>query len=175
MEARMPRRLLTIATGSALVLVTNLVTVFGLGSPAHAACTPAQLVANPGVEVGTSPWTATAGVIGSLPRPPPHGGTRNAWPGGDGVKHTDTLSQTVTLPVGCTSATLTYWLHIDTAETTSVARDKLTVKMGGTTVASYSNLNPNTGYQLRTIDVAAFAGQTVVLSYTGVESPNLQT
>ncbi|MGE5828926.1 MAG: putative Ig domain-containing protein [Micromonosporaceae bacterium] len=171
----MPRRLLAIATGSSLVVVATLVTVLGAGSPAYAACTPAQLIANPGFEVGSSPWTATAGVIGSFPSQPPHSGTRDAWLGGDAVKHTDTLSQTVTLPVGCTSATLTYWLHIDTAETTSVARDRLTVKLGNTTIASYSNLDPNTGYQLRTIDVSAFAGQTVVLSYTGVESPNLQT
>src|SRR5262245_25777931 len=72
MEAIMQRRLLAIATGFSLILVTALVTVLGAGSPAYAVCAPAQLIANPDFEVGTSPWTATAGTIGSFPSQPPH-------------------------------------------------------------------------------------------------------
>src|SRR5262245_54058254 len=171
----MSRRLLALAAGSALALVTATLTVLATGSPAFAACTPAQLIGNPGFETGTSPWTGTAGIIGSFPSQPAHSGTRNAWLDGDGFKHTDTLSQTVTLPAGCTTATLSYWLHIDTAETTTtVAKDKLTVKMGSTTVASYSNLDQNIGYLQRTIDVSAFAGQTVSLTYTGTENASKQ-
>ena len=66
---------------------------------------------------------------------------------GYGTTHTDTLSQTVAaVPAGCT-ATFSFWLHIDTAETTTTtAYDTLTVKVNGTTVATYSNLNKNTGY-----------------------------
>ena len=65
---------------------------------------------------------------------------------GYGTTHTDTLTQSVTIPSGCT-ATFSFYLHIDTAETTTTtAYDKLTVKAGSTTLATYSNLNKNTGY-----------------------------
>jgi hypothetical protein len=40
----------------------------------------------------------------------------------------------------------TFWLHIDTAETTTTTQfDKLTVKWGTTTVATFSNLNKTAG------------------------------
>jgi zinc metalloprotease ZmpA len=130
---------------------------------------------NPGFESGSAPWTATAGVIGAFSGQSPHSGTRFAWLDGYGVTHTDTLSQTVTIPAGCT-ATLTFWLHIDTTEaTTTTPFDKLTVQMGTTTIATFSNLNKAAGYQLRTFNVSAFAGQTVTLNFTGSEDSSLQT
>jgi kumamolisin len=81
----------------------------------------------------------------------------------------------VTIPAGC-HASLSFWLHIDTAETTtSTQYDKLTVKAGSTTLATYSNLNKNTGYAQKTFDLSSFAGQTVTLSFSGVEDSGLQT
>lgn len=135
-----------------------------------------QKLGNPGFESGTSPWTASSGVIStSSSGEPAHGGTSLAYLDGYGSTHTDTLSQSVSIPSGC-HATLTYYLHVDTAETTtSTAYDKLTVKAGSTTLASYSNLDHATGYQLRTVDVSAFAGQTVTLTFTGTEDSSLQT
>ncbi|MEU6511545.1 hypothetical protein [Streptomyces sp. NPDC046942] len=38
-------------------------------------------------------------------------------------------------PIGC-KATLTFWLHIDTAESGSTAYDKLTVSAGSTTLTT---------------------------------------
>jgi len=95
---------------------------------------------------------------------------------GYGTAHTDTLSQSVTIPAGC-SASLTFWLHVDSAETSTTAQfDKLTVTMGTTTVATFSNLNKATGYQLRTVNVSSFAGAGAVsLKFTGVEDASLQT
>ncbi|MBB5868767.1 hypothetical protein F4553_002146 [Allocatelliglobosispora scoriae] len=134
-----------------------------------------QVIANPGFESGTSPWTQSTGVIDSSTPQPPHSGTWKAWLNGYGTTKTETLSQSVTIPAGCT-ATLTYWLHIDTAETTSsIAYDKLVVALGSTTVASYSNLNKNTGYLQRTVNVSSFAGSTVTLKFTGTEDSSLQT
>ncbi|WP_407636906.1 putative Ig domain-containing protein [Hamadaea tsunoensis] len=148
----------------------------GAAAPAYAACTPAQVVGDPGFESGTTAWSSSSGVIGTFSGEPAHGGTRDAWLNGWGSTHTDTLSQSVTLPAGCTTATLTYWLHIDTAETTgSTAYDTLTAKLGTATLASYSNLNKNTGYLQRTVDVSAYAGQTLTLLFTGVEDASLQT
>ncbi|TQJ90966.1 M1 family aminopeptidase [Streptomyces sp. SLBN-31] len=144
---------------------------------AAAACTPAQVVANGGFESGTSPWTqSSTSVITSRSGETPHGGTSYAWLDGTGATHTDTLSQSVTIPSGCSTATLSFWLHIDTTETTSsTAYDKLTAKIGGTALATYSNLDKNTGYVKKTLDVSSFAGQTVSLAFTGTEDSSLQT
>ncbi|MFG2475911.1 M1 family aminopeptidase [Streptomyces fagopyri] len=146
-------------------------------APSADACAPAQVVANGGFESGTSPWTqSSTGVITSRAGQTAHGGTSFAWLDGVGSTHTDTLAQSVTIPSGCSSATLTFWLHIDTTETTtSTAYDKLTAKIGTTTLATYSNLNKNTGYAQKSFDVSAFAGQTVTVAFTGTEDSSLKT
>ncbi|MFD9563107.1 M1 family aminopeptidase [Streptomyces sp. NPDC059994] len=146
-------------------------------APKAAVCTPAQVVANGGFESGTSPWSQSqTSVITSRTGQSAHGGTTFAWLNGVGSTHTDTLSQSVTIPSGCSTATLTFWLHIDTTETTSsTAYDKLTAKIGSTTLATYSNLNKNTGYIQKSFDVSAFAGQTVNVAFTGTEDSSLQT
>jgi Zn-dependent metalloprotease len=146
-------------------------------NPVGGGCaSPGQKLGNPGFESGTAPWSATAGVLGNTSGQTAHSGTQYAWLDGYGTTHTDTLSQSVTLPTGCSSYTLSFWLHIDTNETTTgTAFDKLTVKVGSTTLATYSNLNHATGYSQKTFDVSAFAGQTVTLLFTGTEDSSLQT
>jgi Peptidase family M1 domain len=163
-----------------VVLVT--VGTLGLGllaapAPAQAAaCVPGQVVANPGFESGATSWTASSGVIGAATTSQPaHGGTSRAWLDGYGATHTDTVSQTVTLPADCTTASLSFWLHIDTRETGTTVFDRLTVALGGTTVATFSNTQAAAGYQQRTVDVSAFAGRTVALTFTGVEDAGAQT
>jgi hypothetical protein len=42
-------------------------------------------------------------------------------------------------------------------------------------VVSYSNLNAVAGYQQATVDGSSFAGQTVPLTFTGVENRSRQT
>ncbi|HEX8081448.1 MAG TPA: hypothetical protein VF557_14650, partial [Jatrophihabitans sp.] len=127
-------------------------------------------------ETGSAaPWSASAGVIDNSTGQPARTGSWKAWMNGYGTTRTDTLSQSVTIPSGC-AATLSFYLHIDTAETTTtVAYDKLTVKIGATTLATYSNLNKNTGYLVRSFNVSSFAGQTVTVSFSGVEDGSLQT
>ena len=139
-------------------------------------CLPQQLLGNPGFETGgASPWTATSGVVNSSTSEPSHSGSWKAWMDGYGSSHTDTLSQTVTVPAGC-AATLTFWLHIDTDEYTSTtAYDTMTVKANSTTLASFSNLNDNTGYVQKSYNLSSFAGQTVTLKFTAVEDVSLQT
>ncbi|MDH6580378.1 putative Ig domain-containing protein [Kitasatospora sp. MAP5-34] len=138
---------------------------------ATSGCTPAQLIGNGGFETGSAaPWTATSGVINSdTTSEPAHSGSYDAWLDGYGSAHTDTLSQAVTIPAGC-KASFTYWLHIDTAKTGTTASDKLTVTANGTTLKTFSNVNANSGYALQTVDLSAYAGQTVTLKFTGVEN-----
>jgi aminopeptidase S len=134
------------------------------------------VVGNSSFENGSAPWTASSGVITNDSRQAAHTGSYKAWLNGYGRSHTDSLSQSLTIPAGCGTYTLSFWLHIDTAETTSTtAYDRLTVQLGGTTLATYSNLNAASGYVQRTFDVAAYAGQTVTLTFTGVEDAYLQT
>nr|WP_281379939.1 M4 family metallopeptidase [Nocardioides ginsengisegetis] len=134
-----------------------------------------QLIGNPGFETGVAtPWTASAGVVDSSTGEAAHAGSWKAWMNGYGATHTDTLSQSVTIPAGC-RGTYSFYLHIDTAESGSTAYDKLTVKAGSTTLATYSNANAAAGYQLRSFDVSSLAGTTFTLSFSGVEDASLQT
>jgi hypothetical protein len=147
-------------------------------------CTGAgQKLVNPGFESGATGWTGSASVIGqnAANGEPARTGTWNAWLNGYGAAHTDTLSQSVALPSGCSAYDFTFWLHVDTAETGTTAFDTLTVRVlnaaGSTlaTLATYSNTNAATGYQQRSFSLAPYAGQTVTLSFTGTEGSIKQT
>jgi len=137
-----------------------------------------QLLGNPGFETGTaSPWSISSGALCSnsgCSGQTAHGGTWFTWLDGYGSSHTDTVSQSVAIPAGKTSASLTFYLHIDTAETTtSTAYDKLTVAARGTTLATYSNLNASSGYVQKSLTVSG-SGSTAI-TFTGVEGSQLQT
>jgi subtilisin family serine protease len=186
---------LTITTTASTPPGTYAVTVTGTGASAThttaftltvtggsgGCASPGQKIANPGFESGATSWAGTSGVIGqwSSNGQAPRSGTWNAWLAGYGTTHTDTLTQTVTLPAGCSTYSLSSWLHIDSTETTtSVAYDKLTVQIVGastTTLATYSNLNKASGYSQKIFNLAAYAGQTVTIRFTGVEDSSLQT
>jgi hypothetical protein len=145
-----------------------------------------QLLGNPGFETGTaSPWTMSSGILCSnstCSGETAHGGTWFTWLDGYGSSHTDTLSQQVSIPSGKTTATLQFYMHIDTAETsTTTAYDKLTVGVYNTsgtllkTLYTYSNLNANTGYSVHNLDMSAYIGQTVVIKFTGTEDASNRT
>jgi subtilase family serine protease len=148
-------------------------TTFAWAVNAVAPTCAGQLVKNPGFESGSTSWSATAGVIntnGTYART----GKGYGWIDGYGTTHTDTLSQAITIPAGC-HATLTYYLRITSSDTGTVAHDILTVTAGGTAVQSFSNLNRATGYVLQTVNLSAFAGQTVTLKWSGTENSSLAT
>ena len=171
------------AAGTSSVTVTATDTTGATGTAtfswtiaAASSCAAAQLLGNPGFETGSAaPWTATSGVINNdTSDEPAHSGSWDAWLDGYGAAHTDTLAQTVTVPAGC-NATFSFWLHVDTAKTSSTAQDKLTVTANSTTLATYSNLNANNGYVQETFNLNSFAGQTVTLTFKGVETSGAQT
>jgi subtilase family serine protease len=151
-------------------------TTFSWTVTGSSSCTAAQLIGNPGFETGTAaPWTASSGVINDdTSDEPTHSGSWDAWLDGYGSAHTDTLSQAVTVPAGC-NATFSFWLHVDTDKTTTKASDKLTVTANSTTLATYSNLNAADGYVQESFNLSSFAGQTVTLKFSGVETSGAQT
>jgi len=152
-------------------------------NPVSGGCTAAQLLGNPGFETGSAtPWTLTAGVLNSSSSEPAHTGTWDAWMDGYGTTHTDSAAQSVTIPASCKSATLSFFLHIDTSETTTTtAFDKLNVQVlnsSGTvlaTLATYSNLNKASGYVSHSFSLAPYIGQTISVEFLGTEDSSLQT
>jgi hypothetical protein len=141
-----------------------------------------DLLANGGFEAGTESWIASPGVIGPAKGEPAHSGFWRAWLGGYGAVVTDTLSQPVAIPTSVTTATLTFWLHIDTAETTTTkAYDTLQVQVRDATgavlatLATYSNLDATPGFAQKSLDVSAFKGQTVTLYLVATEDAQKQT
>ena len=142
-------------------------------NPASGGTCSGQLLKNPGFESGSASWSATSGVINTNGTHA-HTGLGYAWLDGYGRSHTDLLYQTIKIPAGC-HATWTYYLWINSADTSTTAHDKLTVTANATTVQALSNLNRGSGYVLQTLNLSSFAGQTVVLKWTGVENSSLQT
>ena len=140
-----------------------------------------ERVTNGGFESGVTGWGGTTGVIGSFTGQTAYEGSKFAWLGGNGQTATETLTQSVTIPSTATSASLSFALHIDTAESGSTAYDKLVVTVknsAGTvlgTLATYSNVNAASGYQTRTFNLLAYKGQTVTLSFAMTEDSSLQT
>ncbi|HEY3581915.1 MAG TPA: S8 family peptidase, partial [Pyrinomonadaceae bacterium] len=171
----------------------NKVTSAGTGSPNRllfsllgAAPPPpppgTELLLNRGFESGNVNWTATAGVITNSTGQTPRTGSFYAWLDGYGTTHTDSLFQDVALPASATSVTLTFWLKINTAETTTTtAFDTLQVQIRNTsntvlsTLATYSNLNKSTGYVQKSFNLTSFKGQTVRIYFLGNEDSSLQT
>jgi hypothetical protein len=136
-------------------------------------CAAGQLLANTGFESGVTSWTASSGVITNSSSQAAHAGSWKAWLDGYGSAHTDTLAQTVTIPAGCSGATLSFWLHVDTAETGSTAFDKLTVAARGSTLATYSNVNGTSGYVQKTLTMSGTGSTTV--TFTGTEGSQIAT
>jgi hypothetical protein len=142
--------------------------------PPTGCATTTELLGNPGFDTDTAaPWTATAGVVNSSASPAARSGTWKALLGGTGTTHS--LAQAVILPAGACSATLSFWLSIATAETTTTAKfDKLTVTVRDaagvvTTLATYSNLDRSAGYVQRSFDLSAFKGQAIAIQFLGSE------
>ena len=152
-------------------------------------CNPANpnLLANPGFESGISGWSATPNVIvADTGTEAARSGTHSAWLDGYTTPHTDTLSQTVTLPLGCTYM-LSYYQSIDTTDGSN-AVDTLTTEVLASNGTVLKTLNPASNidwtgttpsapatpatYQLVTVDLtSAVAGQqTITLKFIGAET-----
>jgi Zn-dependent metalloprotease len=153
------------------------------GAQACATTTPpamgSNLLRNGGFESGDTLWSGTPGVIGQWgtvqPSQPTRSGTWDAWMGGYGSSHTDSVSQWVAIPAS-THAALTYYTHIATNEPASAAaHDILSVRAGTTVLQTLSNRSAATGYVLRTVNLTPYVGQTIQLRWSGTENATAAT
>jgi kumamolisin len=134
------------------------------------------VIRNTGFETGGgNPWKSTAGVINTAAAgEKPRTGSFYAWLDGFGHIHTDTLTQTLKFPKGCNNGTLSFFLKITTAEQDPTVFDTLTIKMGNTKLATFSNRNAS-NYKAHSIKMTGLSGQTLTLSFTGKEDTSLAT
>ncbi|WP_323100276.1 M4 family metallopeptidase [Intrasporangium sp. YIM S08009] len=132
---------------------------------------------NGGFESGQTGWTGTAGPITNNTGRPARTGSWKMWLGGNGTSGSENESQTFSVPATATSPTLTYYIRIDTSETsTTTAYDTATVQINGVTKQSYSNLStPKASYVAKTIDLTAYKGTNVTLKFADTEDSSLQT
>ena len=151
---------------------------------AGASCgTSSQLFLNPGFESGAVNWVqSVTGVITNSASRPARTGTWKAWTNGYGTTSTEWVYQQIAIPSAACTAQLSFWIRIDSAETTTTTiYDRLRVEIlnsSGTvlaTLATYSNLNKNTTYTQKTFDLSAYKGQTIRVRFYGTEDSSLQT
>ncbi len=188
---------LTFTASNTATLGTATVTVTGTsGSLTHTASialtitaaggSNSQLLGNSGFESGlAAPWGVSAGVLCSnstCPGETAHAGNGFVRLDGHGTTHTDTVQQKVAIPAGKTSATLNFFLHIDTVDTTATAvHDTLTLYLTNsagailTTLARYSNLDAAAGYMQQSFNLTPYIGQTVNVKFVGSENASLST
>ena len=141
--------------------------------------TGTNLLGNPGFESGHTVWTGTAGPITNNTGRPARTGSWKAWLGGNGSAGTETISQSVAIPSSATSATLSFWLRTDTAETGSTVYDTMRAQVVDgstvTTLATYSNVGTNATYTQKSFNLTAYKGRTVSIRFTMTEDSSLQT
>ncbi|MCQ8127791.1 M4 family metallopeptidase [Methylomonas rivi] len=143
-----------------------------------------QLIRNGSFEKGYGVgWSNTTGMqIGAILRQTPYDGIKMAKFCGTGSQMSVALYQSVNIPANVSSTTLSYALHIETQETSKTSvRDTLAVQIrssSGTilkTLATHSNLNAASGYQIYSHDLAAYKGQTIQVYFLGAEDSALAT
>jgi hypothetical protein len=180
----------SVANGSYTLKVEAFDAANNVGSSAPVTVTVANgtcgsttnILPNGGFENGNTTWVASANVIdGTMSGSAPRSGSWKAWLNGFGRVATDSAYQTITIPSGACSASLSFWMKITTAETEGSAFDKLAVSIrnGSDTVlsnlAAFSNMNASTGWVQKTFDLSAFKGQTIRVHFNGTEDGSLQT
>ena len=99
---------------------------------------------------------------------------------GYGSTHTDYVRQQIRIPSGVSTATLAFYLHLDTAVAGSMACDTIQVQVITATgkqiaLATYPSQDAASGYQQRTISLDDYKGQTLQINFSSSERGTKQT
>ncbi|GAA0948583.1 hypothetical protein Vau01_079610 [Virgisporangium aurantiacum] len=159
-------------TGVGTTMTRTVTFTLAIHSPS---CTNSgQQLSNSGFESGEANWTAPPGAIAQ--RGHAHTGAWNARLGKVGPE-AETLSQTVVMPAGCPFVVLSFWLHVDSRESSSEEFDILSLdaRVDGAyePLGYWSNAAAGAGYWQVNIDASIFAGHTVTVSLTSWQDRSL--
>lgn len=134
--------------------------------------TTSERVTNGGFESGTSYWSLGSGATVVTTRAAT--GTRSLQAGG-AVSTTQSATQQVTIPTGGASQTLTVRTYVSTTETGTTVDDRLNIQANGTTLKTLSNASTTGSWVTSTIDLSAYAGQTITLKFQAVNDASAPT
>lgn len=132
-------------------------------------------IENAGFEDGVQGWHASDGVVVSGGAMAARSGMGKAWLGGHGEKRSDHAWQRVTLPSDADAIAASFYLHVETDEDADTPYDFLRVRVRTSsgsllaTLATFSNVDTNSGFRRRTVDLTAFRGQSVRVSFESSE------
>ena len=155
----------------------------GTPTPTPTPTPGSNVIVNGGFEGSQSPWVRSgAGAFYIANGNYPHGGTGYIYFGVNNSTSGQTYQQ-VTIP-STAAGTLSFWLNVTSSETTTTTvYDRLFVEVRNTagtllaTPATYSNLNKGTAgvYSLKSLNVAAYKGQTVRIQFRTTTDSSLAT
>ena len=142
-----------------------------------------QLLKNPGFESGGVNWNPVpTSVINNSTTFPARTGTRKAQLNGKGTTNTASIVQQITIPSNACTASLSFYLRVATTETTTINKnDTLKVQVLNSsgallkTLKTFSNLNKNSSYVKRSLNILSFKGKTIRIRFLGTENSSLKT
>ncbi len=134
--------------------------------------TPTEHVTNGSFESGDSYWSLGSGA--SVVTTRAYAGTHSLLVGGT-TSSTQSATQQVTVPATGSLQTLTFRTYVTTSETGSTVYDKLNVQADGATLATYSNASTKGSWISGSVNLAAYAGQTITLKFQAVNDSTLPT
>ncbi len=143
--------------------------------------TGTELVANGGFESGGTGWASTDGAITDSAGRPAHTGSYKAWLGGNGRAATEWVRQQITIPATATTATLSFWVRVDSAETSTTSaydsmRPQITVGPTTTSLGLFTNRTATGGaFVKKTYDLSPWIGKDVALTFLMMEDSSRQT
>jgi hypothetical protein len=134
--------------------------------------TPSERVTNGSFESGNSYWSLGSGAAVVTTRA--YAGTHSLLAGGT-VSSTQSATQQVSIPTGASSQTLTFRTWITTSESGTTAYDRLNIQANGTTLRTFSNASTRGSWFNTSVDLSAYAGQTITLKFQAVNDSTLPT
>jgi hypothetical protein len=158
--------------------------ILGLMVCAGFAKAQSQLVVNGGFETGTAaPWVLTGSAIANNGYA--HSGTYVLWLGGI-ARWNDSAYQTISVPMAISSAKLSFYYNISSADTNTTAADTFSATIQDTngvvlaTVGNWSNVNRdpapgNPNYHQQTFDLFPYAGKTIRICFASQNNASLTT
>lgn len=150
-------------------------------TPTATSGTGTELIRNGGFESGSTNWTeSSSGGYELVSTDRPRSGSNSAYMC-DYNTCTESLYQTITVPSGATSATLTFYSYISSQETGTTAYDYLKLQIrnsSGTVLATpktLSNASTKNAWVSSTVDLTSYKGQTIQIYFLATNGSSYPT